>query len=239
MEGARVFNGFGKGLISFFLDIRFHNNKAFMDENRDRYQKDVRAPFYAFIEAMGPWMQQIDPEMEVRPAKCLSRINRDTRFSKDKSPYRDHLWVAFRQGGMAKEGVPFFWFEISIESVTWGLGVWGENRSMMDAMRRRMAARPEDYLRLLPLLRERGFALGGREWKKMSVPEGLPPVLGPWYLKREVYAEKLNVPMEVIHAPDLVERVAKDFLALAPLYRVLWGCVEEAMNQLDEQGGQV
>ena len=145
-----MFTGFGKGVLPFFLDLRFHNSKEFMDANRERYQKEVRAPFYAFIEALGPKMQLIDPDFEIRPAKCLSRINRDTRFSKDKSPYRDHLWVAFRQAAMDKDGLPFYWIEIRPESVNWGLGVWGENRGMMDAMRRRMAAQPEDYLRLLP-----------------------------------------------------------------------------------------
>lgn len=234
-----MFHGFGKETIHFFLDIRFHNSKAFMDENRERYYQDVRSPFYAFIESMAPYMLEIDPDFEVRPAKCLSRINRDTRFSHDKSPYRDHLWAAFRQAAMGKDGIPFYWFEVSPENVTWGLGVWGENREMMDAMRRRMAAHPQDYQRILPILAERGFALSGREWKKIRPPEGLPEELGPWYVKREVYAEKLNVPLHAIHQSDLVERVARDFQALAPLYQIFRGCAEEAMNQLEDQGGSV
>lgn len=234
-----MFHGFGKEMIHFFLDIRFHNNKAFMDENRERYYQDVRSPFYAFIEAMAPYMLEIDEDMEVRPAKCLSRINRDTRFSHDKSPYRDHLWVAFRKAAMGKDGVPFFWFEVSPENVTWGLGIWGENREIMDAMRRRMAAHPDDYLRILPILQNRGFALSGREWKKLRPPEGLPEELIPWYVKKEVYAEKMNVPLMAIHQSDLVERVARDFQALAPLYKIFCGCAEEAMNQLDDQGGTV
>ena len=184
-------------------------------------------------------MQEIDPDMEVRPNKCLSRINRDIRFSKDKSPYRDHLWVAFRPACMGKDGVPFFWFELRPESVNWGLGIWGENREIMDAMRRKMAARPDDYLRILPILQERGFALCGREWKKMSPPEGMPEALIPWYLKREIYAEKQGTSLLCIDSPDLIDRISRDFRALEPLYHIFRGCVEEAMNQLDDQGGNV
>ena len=230
-----MFHGFGKETLEFFLDIRFHNHKAFMDANRERYYQDVRGPFYQFIQAMAPYMLEIDPDIEVRPAKCLSRINRDTRFSHDKSPYRDHLWVAFRQAAMGKDGIPFYWFEVSPESVTWGLGIWGENRQIMDTMRRRMAAHPDDYLRMLPILQKRGFALSGREWKKLKPPEGLEPLLHPWYVKKEVYAEKTDVPLHVIHQSDLVERVAWDFQALAPLYQIFRGCAEEAMNQLEDQ----
>ena len=160
-----MFQGFGKEMIPFFLDLRFHNDKAFMDANRERYYREVRQPFYDFIGAMGPGMQRIAEDMEVRPAKCLSRINRDTRFSKDKSPYRDHLWVSFRQSGRPNDGTPFYWFEISPEYVSWGAGIWGESRETMDVMRRRMAARPDDFLRLLPMLKQRGFVLAGPEWK--------------------------------------------------------------------------
>lgn len=234
-----MFYGFGKELISFFLDIRFHNSKAFMDENRERYIRDVRTPFYSFIENMGPCLQKIDEDFEIRPHKCLSRINRDIRFSKDKSPYRDHLWVAFRKAAADKDGMPFYWFEISPEHVNWGLGIWSENRNLMDAMRRKMEARPEDFLRLLPVLRDRGFALSGREWKKMDVPSSFPEELRPWYRKRDIYAEKMNVPLEAIHSSDLCDRVARDYEALSPLYHIFRGCVEEAMNQMDELGGNV
>ncbi len=234
-----MFQGFGKEMIPFFLDLRFHNDKSFMDANRDRYYRAVRDPFYAFIGAMGPGMQQIAEDMEVRPAKCLSRINRDTRFTKDKSPYRDHLWVSFRQAGMPNDGTPFYWFEISPEYVSWGAGIWGESRETMDVMRRRMAARPDDFLRLLPMLKQRGFVLAGPEWKKMKPPADLPEALGPWYLKRSVYAERQGTILSWIHSPDIVNRVMEDFTALSPLYWIFRGCVEEAMNQMDEQGGNV
>ena len=231
-----MFQGFGKDMIPFFLDLRFHNEKSFMDANRERYLRDVRQPFYDFIGAMGPGMQKIAEDMEVRPAKCLSRINRDTRFSKDKSPYRDHLWVAFRQSGMPNDGTPFFWFEISPEHVNWGVGIWGENRAIMDAMRRRIAAHPGDFERFLPLLQKRGFALAGQEWKKMKPPEGLPETLIPWYLKKQVYAERLGAKLSWIHSPDIVDRVMDDFTALAPLYWVFRGCAEEAMEMMEGRG---
>ena len=102
-----------------------------------------------------------------------------------------------------------------------------------------VAGEIEDYLRVLPILQKRGFALSGQEWKKMAVPDDVPMELKPWYLKRQIYAEKMDLPLSVIHASDLVERVARDFQALKPLYQIMRGCVEEAMNQMDEQGGEL
>ena len=219
---------------AFFMDLRYHNNKAFMDENRARYLQAVREPFYAFIQALSPLMTDIDPDMETRPNKCLSRINRDTRFSKDKSPYRDHLWLAFRSGCTGKEGRPFYWFELAPETVSWGVGIWGENRNAMDAMRRRMLARPGDFLPLLPVLRERGYQLGGSEWKKLSVPEELPAALKSWYCKREIYAEHGVLPAEYAFRDDLLSRVQADFEALRPFYRILLGAADTAEETAEQ-----
>ena len=217
---------FSAKTTEFFLDLRYHNNKTFMDENRARYLRDVREPFYAFINALAPLMLDIDDGMETRPNKCLSRINRDIRFTKDKSPYRDHLWLAFRQSCSGKEGRPFFWFELSPEHVTWGVGIWGENRNAMDAMRRRMAARPDEFVPLLELLAQRGYRLTGDEWKKMSVPDEVPAVLAPWYRKKEIYAERAPENAEAAFREDILQRVQADFKALKPFYDMLRGAAQ-------------
>ena len=91
-----MFTGFTEDTIQFFLDLKFHNHTDYFHANHDRYIETVQSLFYEFIKDLGPYMMDIDPKMEVRPHKCLSRIHRDTRFSRDKSPYRDHLWILFR-----------------------------------------------------------------------------------------------------------------------------------------------
>ena len=65
-----MFQGFNSDLLSFYADIRFHNEKAFMDAHRKEYYQKVRDPFYAFIAEMAPVMLSIDPDMEVRPSAC-------------------------------------------------------------------------------------------------------------------------------------------------------------------------
>ena len=91
-----MFSGFTDETIQFFLDLRFHNYTEYFHAEHDRYVETVQQPFYELIDALGPEMRKIDPLMEIRPHKCLARIHRDTRFSREKSPYRDHLWFLFR-----------------------------------------------------------------------------------------------------------------------------------------------
>ena len=78
-----MFSGFTEETIAFFIDLKFHNNTTFFHQEHDRYVEMVQTPFYELIGELAPTMLKIDPCMEVRPHKCLSRIHRDTRFSRE------------------------------------------------------------------------------------------------------------------------------------------------------------
>lgn len=220
-----MFAGFSEETIQFFLGLRFHNQKSFFEENREAFQAYVQAPFYALIEDLSPVMAKIDPGMELRPYKCLARIYRDTRFSKDKSPYRDHLWVLLRRAAEPRDQGLTYWFELSPEWVNWGMGFWSENRPVMDLMRRRMAAHPQSFMALIDgcQLEKRHLELSGTSFKRMEAPPGIPDRLKPWYLSKEFFIHRTDADMRWIYSPSLVKRVAGDFKALAPLYRTLRG----------------
>jgi TIGR02453 family protein len=224
-----MFTGFPEETITYFLNLRFNNYTSYYQQTKDVFIKDVQTPFFQFIEAIAPTMQAIDPLMEVRPAKCLARIRRDTRFTKDKTPYRDHLWLLFRRAAEPKDTCVMYWFELSPDEVLWGLGFWGENRPAMDMFRRQMVAKPKDFINLIDecKLKENHFGLSGSDFKRLPIPDSLPPSLHPWYIKKQLYLPKMGLELKDAFSPDLVARVAKDFTSLAPMYRALRGCTQE------------
>ena len=226
-----MFPGFSEDTVRFFLDIRFHNNKAFMEAHRDEYKKIVQEPFFALIDELGPAMRKIDPEMEIRPAKVLSRIYRDTRFSQDKAPYRDHHWIAFRPAGTERYGQPFYWFEFGPDRLSWGLGVWGENREAMNALRARILRDPEGVSGVLARCEKHRFAIGGDTFRRLKIPPQVPEPLRTLYASRSLYIEHPAPRFEWAFSPDLPERLARDYRALEPAWRLLRDCVSEAMAQ--------
>ena len=224
-----MFTGFSEETIRFFLDLKFHNNTSFFHENHERYVKDVQHVFYEMIEDLGEDMLKIDPGMEIRPYKCLSRIHRDTRFTRDKSPYRDHLWFLFRHAGEPREQSLFFYFELGPDRLGWGMGFWDENRNALDLFRSRMRANPNGTLALLDDLGldRHKLILGGSTHKKIHVPPEIPERLKPWYLAKDFYIYKADPDYRMIYSDRILKEVRKDFKALAPLYRVLRGYVNE------------
>ena len=228
-----MFPGFTDETVQFFLDLKFHNHTEYFHANHDRYVETVQKPFYAFIEELGPAMQKIDPLMEIRPHKCLSRIHRDTRFSRDKSPYRDHLWLLFRRQAEPREKSLMYWFEFGPDRLSWGMGVWGENRELFDLLRKRMQANPDGILALIDDmdLGRRKLALGGAFYKKLPVPPEIPPRLRQMYRAKELYISRIDPPYEKAFTEKIVPEVRRDFTALAPLYRLLRGYLDEAVSE--------
>ena len=231
-----MFTGFPQETLQFFLDIRFHNDKAYFAQHKARYERDVKAVFHSFIEALAPDMQQIDPLMEIRPYRCLARIHRDPRFSKDKSPFRDHLWLCFRRAGESREGSVNFFFELGPTTLGWGIGTWGENRPMMEVLRRKMAADPAPFGRIIDRchLAENDFAIWSQTWKRIELPANVPEALRPWYTAREVYVGKAHPDMGLIGTEAILEAVRADFKALEPLYHLLRGAYDEAAGEQKE-----
>ena len=223
-----MFTGFTEETIQFFLDLKFHNNAAFFHQEHNRYVENVQKVFYELIEDLAPDMLGIDSQMEVRPHKCLSRIHRDTRFSKDKSPYRDHLWFLFRHAGEPREQSLNYFFELGPDRLNWGMGFWGENREVMDLFRKRMQSNPDGTLALLDDLDldKRKLFLDGRFHKRMPVPPEIPERLKKWYLIREMYICKIMPDYRMIYSDKILKEVRKDFIALKPLYRLLRGYME-------------
>ena len=123
-----------------------------------------------------------------------------------------------------------YWFELGPSRLSWGMGFWGENREAMDLFRKRMQANPDGTLALLDDLElgKHGLMLNGTSFKRMPVPADLPFRLKPWYCMKELYISKVDPAYEDIFSDRILKEVRKDFLALAPLYRLLRGYCDDS-----------
>src|SRR5690349_3930735 len=84
--------------LEFLGDLAEHNDKAWFDAHRDRYERAIKEPAIAFVEAMAPRIERLSPRLRAiakGAGSSISRMNRDTRFSADKSPYKDWVGMHF------------------------------------------------------------------------------------------------------------------------------------------------
>ena len=225
-----TFEGYTEDSRAFFMALRFNNNREFFQSNREWYLKSVREPSLALAEALSPAIEKIDPGIETRPHRALARINRDTRFSHDKSPYRDHVWISFRRPEEERGHLPSFYVEVGVEGVYFGMGAYAPERARMNALRRHLRLAPEEPEALLTELGGR-FTLYGETYKRLAVPEGLPEALVPLYIRKSYYWER-SLPFGRACSAALAVELAADFSRLKPLYDYMAGCSPEEEDYL-------
>lgn len=230
-----MFQGFTEDALTFFAALRMNNNREFFEENRAVYEGSVRAPLVALAEALAPTVTKIDPQLDPRPARTVSRIHRDLRFRHDKTPYRDYMWIGFRRVGEARMETCGFYFDMSDTSVNWGCGYYNMQPETMQNLRRKLREEPK---RILKILQEPGFAKtyevkGDAYVRQHQPPEGMDPLLGEMYRKKSVYAEHHLEDMNLLFTPELADRIAEDYKVLAPFYGLMRECMVKRIEEVD------
>lgn len=228
-----MFTGFPKAYIPFLLSLEMSNNREFFEENREVYARVLKEPLYALAEALGPCVRAIDAGFDTRPSRAVSRINRDVRFSNDKSPYRTYMWVGFRHMGEAREETCGFYFDISATAAHFGCGYYHMQPAYMENLRSRIAQRPGH---ILAILEEEAFARtfeikGERYQRKFQPPEGLPPALASLYTHKSVYAEHTIDDIGAVFSPRLKDQIEEGFQILAPFYTLLSECMATSAKE--------
>lgn len=212
---------FPKETLTFLKGIKAHNEKAWFDVHRELYEAGYVAPARAFVEAIGPRLRKIAPEVkyEAKINGSLSRINRDIRFSKDKRPYKEHLGLWFWHGERRQWDVPGFWFELTPEQVQLGVGIYMLQGEALDSFRQSVI-HPRSGRALLAAIaavRKKGdYEIGGKTRKLM--PRGFEADADrAEYLLYEGLYVSTSLPVAAASEPDFVDICVKHYGNMWPI----------------------
>ena len=215
-----MFQGYSNETFEFFMAIRFNNNRDFFQGNRDWYLRAVREPSIALAQDLADLAEEIDPNLERRPHRVVSRINRDIRFSRDKSPYRDCSWISFHHTGEEKGKLPGLFFEVRDNGGFYGMGFYKGNKVLMDLVRKLILEKPQMMLDLVqPIMEE--FHFFPELSTRIAIPEEVPVQLRTLYAAKTFYFEKVIDDFDLIRSPALAQELRQGFERLRPLYRTI------------------
>ncbi len=165
------FRSFGPALAAFMEDLRSNNERIWFAANRERYEETVREPARAFIRAMAPALAAISPHFRADDRKAggsLMRIHRDTRFSRDKTPYKTNVGIQFRHALGRDVHAPGFYVHLEPGSAFLGAGVWRPDSGALFMIRARIDEEPDAWREVRDGEAFRtSFRLGGESLKTM------------------------------------------------------------------------
>ena len=170
-----TFTGFPKQTIAFLSGLGKNNRKDWFEQRRQDYERFYVAPALAFVEAIGPKLRRVSKSVRFEPRinGSLFRIHRDTRFSKDKTPYKAHVDLWFWEGEDKSWSTPGFFFRLLPKTLILGAGMHQLDKPALDAFRKAVVD-PKKGPRLEKLLASVSaagpYAIGGASRK--TVPRG-------------------------------------------------------------------
>lgn len=108
---------FNENFKKFFKDLNKNNNKEWFDANRKTYTKEVKEPFADFVDQVISQVQKHEPKVRITSKEAIFRINKDIRFSKDKTPYKTFVSANISEYGRKDKSYPGLYLELSADSI--------------------------------------------------------------------------------------------------------------------------
>ena len=214
------FDGFTPQALMLLAENRFHNSKAFYEEHKQALNELAIRPMRQIAQAMAPQMMALDPLMNLNPVRMVSRIRRDTRFTKDKSLYRANVWTVFSRPKASFPHAPCFWFEVTQEAYSYGLGYYDTTPALMQAFRKQMAYQPRLFERECRELRNAGFSFEGERYKRDK--EGpIPERLKPYYNLKDIVVIRRGTDFGVLQSEAILGELRDGYHRLEGMYRFL------------------
>ncbi len=216
------FNGITSDAMFLLAINRFNDDKAFYEENKEAIKEGVIVPLRKLVADLTPTMQKINPDMILDPVRCVSRVRRDTRYTHDKSLYRENLWVMFRH---AKNQLPTtsMWLEIRQSGFEYGCGVISSTPAFMEYYRKKLKENSDRFLDATKSFKRNRFDIWADSYKKSKADTaGIDGELKRWYDLKEVFVIKRHEGIELLNQPEeLLALLKRDYKNLNKFYDFL------------------
>jgi uncharacterized protein (TIGR02453 family) len=217
-----VFPGFPQEAPQFFRGLARHNNRDWFQPRKLLFEEKVKQPMRALVDALNAELRRFAPEYVTDPDKAIYRIYRDTRFSKDKTPYKDHIAASFHRRAANGHGDAGYYVAMSHKETAIGGGIYMPDPAALLAIRNHIA---ENHQVLRKILRARAVKelFGEMHGEQLSrVPKGFcaeHPAADLLRFKRFILYVEL--PAGLATTPEFFGEIVKRFRAMQPFLQFL------------------
>ncbi len=219
-----MFEGFPKDAIKFLEELASNNNRDWFAENKCRYESSVLGPALALVEDIQGPLKKVSPHFLAVPKRSggsLMRIYRDTRFSKNKAPYKTNLGVHFRHEAGKDVHAPGFYFHIDPHEVFVGAGIWHPDNPTLEQIRTLIDDNPKRWKRVINAKEFKSlYEMSGDSLKRP--PRGYEadhPLITD--LKRKDHIGMAKLDEKDLCDRDLIDKLIRHFKAAVPFVRFL------------------
>ena len=203
---------------NFFTGLKNNNKKEWFDKNRKIYDNHVKEPFRGFVEEMIVRIHSDNPDVLINASEAIFRINRDIRFSKDKTPYKTHLSAFISPGGKKAKEDPGFYFQLGVEGIRIYSGIHSLDKEKLEKIRWSIVHNLDEFASIINdknFKSKFGGILGDKH--KRIPPEFKEATEKQPLLANKVFYVMANLDSGLITDPKLSEILMEYYFAVKPL----------------------
>ena len=214
---------FNEAGIKFLKGLKRNNDREWFNARKPIYEAELKAPMFALITEINDGLADFAPDFLRDPAKIMMRIYRDTRFSKNKLPYKDHLAAWWARHGMEKTSGGGFYLDISPTRVMVAAGCYMPEREQLLAIRRHLSEHHAEYRKLLAKKNLKAAGMEPIERAMMTRPPKGFAVDSPAIdlIMQRQWGVGGELPADLALKPTLAAEILKRFKLAAPLVSLL------------------
>lgn len=220
---------FTKATLDFLRNLARNNNRDWFEANKPLYETRVRTPALSFISDMAEKLPGIAPRFVALPAKSggsLMRVHRDTRFSKNKEPYKTNIGIQFRHQTGKDVHAPGYYLHIAPEECFLGVGIWHPDAPALQMIRESIDSKAKTWLQARDDKKfKQAYTLSGDSLKRP--PRGYSaehPLLVD--LVRKDFIAVTNLPYNIVTSSKLLAHVVQQYRVATPFMRYLCNALE-------------
>lgn len=213
------FQGFSPEFSRFLFELPFNNTVERQAENLVPYKKWITQPLRLLYEEILPVIEEIDPALETKPARCISTPYTDRRFSPS-VPLKDYMYLKFRYAGKT-EDVPGLYFDMGCDGYSYGCRMYRKTPAGMKALREKIAADPTPWRNALERALACGFSVYGEQYKRDHCPE-ISDAMTKELLNRKYFCLGVEKPLsDSVFTADFAGEIASAFRSLSEMLHLL------------------
>jgi len=223
------FKGFKPSALQFLQELENNNNRNWFNSNKQRYENDVLFPALSYISAVGEQLPNISENFTAIPKRIggsIMRIYRDTRFSKDKTPYKTNVGIQFRHRLAKDVHSPGYYVHIAPDECFIGVGTWHPPSDALFKIRKHIEENPNKWITTRDdKLFNAEFKLVGEKLK--TAPRGFDKdqeLIDD--LRWKDFIASKNISVKEIEKSDFVDGTIKAFKTAEPLMKFLCEALE-------------
>lgn len=219
MSNDVKFSGISAEARLLLAENRFRDSRDFYEENKERIKEIAVEPMRQLAGILGNELSVIDPFMNTIPSKMVSRVRRDTRYTKDKHLYRENLWVMFMRPKHEWPHYPCMWFEFTPRAYSLGIGLFYQTPGLLEFWRKAIRENTEEFRLAAEACEKTGAVIDGECYKKPK--DGCPEGLEKYYNCKSVYFMISSGNLTDLEDETIIKKLRKYYRGFTPMYEFM------------------